>query len=85
MRIRLSTIFPAPRTILVLIWCLCVALNGLRGTAQAQNPVPLINLPLVPDAIAPGQKRIYADGEWHRLCRRLSREVERQPAGDHPG
>ena len=55
MRIRLSTIFPAPRTILVLIWCLCVALNGLRGTAQAQNPVPLINLPLVPDAIAPGR------------------------------
>jgi hypothetical protein len=27
----------------------------LRGTAQAQNPVPLINLPLVPDAISPGK------------------------------
>ncbi|MGO9084748.1 MAG: FG-GAP-like repeat-containing protein [Candidatus Sulfotelmatobacter sp.] len=51
----LCTTSIAHRTILVVLWGLCLALNGLGGTAQAQNPVPLINLPLVPDAIAPGR------------------------------
>ena len=31
-----------------------IMLSALSGTAIAQNPVPLINQPLVPDAIAPG-------------------------------
>src|ERR1700687_1696412 len=31
-----------------------IALSALTGAATAQNPVPLINQPLVPDAIAPG-------------------------------
>ena len=31
-----------------------IALSALTGAANAQNPVPVINQPLVPDAIAPG-------------------------------
>ena len=46
--------FFAHHTVLVLVCGLCMALYGTSGIAQAQNPVPLINLPLVPDAIAPG-------------------------------
>jgi FG-GAP-like repeat len=41
----------------VALACLCgffIALSTLSGIAIAQNPVPLINQPLVPDAIAPG-------------------------------
>jgi hypothetical protein len=33
---------------------LLIALSALTGAANAQNPVPLINQPLVPEAIAPG-------------------------------
>jgi hypothetical protein len=33
-----------------------VALAAFAGTAMAQNPVPLINQPLVPDAIAPASR-----------------------------
>jgi FG-GAP-like repeat/Abnormal spindle-like microcephaly-assoc'd, ASPM-SPD-2-Hydin len=39
--------------------CLCsllVSLTALSGVALAQNPVPLINQPLVPDTAAPGGK-----------------------------
>jgi predicted dienelactone hydrolase len=41
----------------VVLACLCVffmALSALSGVAMAENPVPLINQPLVPDAISPG-------------------------------
>jgi hypothetical protein len=34
--------------------CLVVAFFGLCLTANAANPVPLINQPLIPDAVAPG-------------------------------
>ena len=37
--------------------CLCgflIAFPALSGVAMAQNPVPLINQPLVPDAVVPG-------------------------------
>ena len=37
--------------------CLCgffMALTALSGVALAQNPVPLINQPVVPDTVAPG-------------------------------
>lgn len=43
-------------TVLSLTFGLCVALSALSGTALAQNPVPLINQPLVPDAVVPGGK-----------------------------
>jgi hypothetical protein len=33
---------------------LLIALSALTGLVTAQNPVPLINQPLVPDAIRPG-------------------------------
>jgi dienelactone hydrolase len=41
----------------VALACLCsllIGLTALSGAAMAQNPVPLINQPLVPDAIKPG-------------------------------
>ncbi len=43
----------------VALACLCgffMALSALSGVATAQNPVPLINQPLVPDAAVPGGK-----------------------------
>ena len=46
-------------------------------SAQATNPVPLINQPLVPDAIAPGGAEIHPDGEWHGLRLRVGGELER--------
>jgi hypothetical protein len=48
------TILSSHRRVLVLVCGLCMALYTLSGIAQAQNPVPLINLPLVPDAVPPG-------------------------------
>jgi hypothetical protein len=36
--------------------CLVIGLTGPSGVAMAQNPVPLINQPLVPDAVKPGGK-----------------------------
>jgi len=44
--------FSVYHTSFALICGLCIA--ALSGVALAQNPVPLINQPLVPDAIAPG-------------------------------
>jgi hypothetical protein len=49
------TISSSQRTVLVLVCGLWIALFALGGTAQSQNPVPLINQPLVPDAVAPGK------------------------------
>jgi hypothetical protein len=48
------TILSSHRTVLVLACGLCMALCAWSGIAQAENPVPLINQPLVPDTAAPG-------------------------------
>jgi len=42
------------RLVLTLISGLFLTLSTLTGIALAQNPVPLVNQPLIPDAIAPG-------------------------------
>ncbi len=42
------------RLVLTLISGLFLTLSTLTGIALAQNPVPVVNQPLVPDAIAPG-------------------------------
>jgi hypothetical protein len=41
---------------LTYLFSLLIALTALSGIATAQNPVPLINQPLVPDTAVPGGK-----------------------------
>jgi len=50
------TVLYLQRTVSVLVCSLCMALSALSGTALAQNPVPLVNQPLVPDTAVPGGK-----------------------------
>ena len=47
-----------------------IMLSALSATAIAQNPVPLINQPLVPDAIAPGRCARFsgADEADNKMC-----------------
>jgi hypothetical protein len=53
-RICLLRVLYPYHTVLALMCNLCLALSALGGVALAENPVPLINQPLVPDAIKPG-------------------------------
>src|SRR5215467_11709694 len=49
-----SGAFRAHHIVIALLFGFFMALSALSGVATAQNPVPLINQPLVPDAIRPG-------------------------------
>ena len=59
-----------------------VLLSLLSALSYAQAPVPFINLPLMPDATAPGGAAIHSHRKWHRLCFELGGELEWQCAGD---
>lgn len=48
------TMFSLHHTVFALMCGLGMALAALSGVALAQNPVPLINEPLVPDTVKPG-------------------------------
>jgi dienelactone hydrolase len=52
--IRPLTLLFSRHGALVSLCCLLIGLTGSSGVAMAENPVPLINQPLVPDAIRPG-------------------------------
>ncbi|HYA48023.1 MAG TPA: FG-GAP-like repeat-containing protein [archaeon] len=44
----------ARRSVVGFVCCLLTSLTALTGLAMAQNPVPLINDPVVPNAVRPG-------------------------------
>jgi dienelactone hydrolase len=54
--IRPFTLFFSLHVVLASLCSLLIGLTALSGVATAQNPVPLINQPLVPDAAVPGGK-----------------------------
>ena len=51
---RRPTIHSSIPTFVTLLICVLITLVALAGTAIAQNPVPFLDQPLVPDAAAPG-------------------------------
>ena len=66
--------------VLLALAVLTKSVTGMSTATGTANPVPLINQPLIPDAVAPGGGSIHSHGEWHGLCVRLSGELERQRA-----
>jgi dienelactone hydrolase len=55
-KIRPLTLLFSHHAALASLCCLLIGLTGPSGVAMAQNPVPLINQPLVPDAAVAGGK-----------------------------
>ena len=55
-KIRALTLLFSHHVALASLCCFLIGLTGLSGVALAQNPVPLINEPLVPDTVVPGGK-----------------------------
>jgi len=63
-KIRPLTLLFSHHAALASLYCLLIGLTALSGVAMAQNPVPLINEPLVPDTAVPGGKgfQLSVDG-----------------------
>jgi hypothetical protein len=59
-----------------LVWLLLFLLLASPMTLAQTNPVPLINQPLVPTAIAPGGSSFALTLNGYRICLRVGRQLE---------